>query len=113
MKNFKSPPMETLSTITHRFKAYRIDCNHSKRRIVQERLLGVEEKLYKMFLSSWCKKSCTDLIKIICQVVYKVLVLGVQNQGKEKSQAGCLGTGCKSQGPNQDKISCVYVCIIS
>jgi len=32
-----------------------------------------------------------------------VVILGVQNQVKGKSQAGGLGTGCRSQGPNQDK----------
>jgi len=57
--------------ITYRFKTYRIDCNYSKRKIVQERL-RVEEKLYKV--------SCTDLAKGIYQVVYKVLILGVQDQ---------------------------------
>ena len=48
--------------------------------VVQERL-WVEDKLYKVLLCSWCKKSCIHLAKKICQVVYKVLVLGVQNQG--------------------------------
>ena len=37
------------------FKAYRIYCNHSKRRVVQECLLGVKEKLCKL-LSSWCRE---------------------------------------------------------
>ena len=46
-------------------------------------------------------------------MVYKKLILGVQNKDKEKSQAGCLGTGCRSRGLNQDKISCICVCIIS
>ena len=32
-----------------------------------------------------------------------VVILGVQNQVKGKSQAGGLGTGCRSRGPNQDK----------
>ena len=79
MKNSKSPPIRFLFTITYSLKAYRIDYNHSKRSIVKEHLLGVEEKLYKVLLSSWCKKSCADLAKVICQVVYKVLILGVQN----------------------------------
>ena len=56
--------------ITYRFKAYRIDCIYSKRKIVQERL-RVEEKLYKVLLSFLCKKSCIHLAKGICQVVYK------------------------------------------
>ena len=33
-----------------------------------------------MLLSSWCKKSCIHLAKVICQVVYKVLILSVQSQ---------------------------------
>ena len=41
------------------------------RRGVQENcLLGVE-------------KSCTDLAKVVCQVVYKELILGIQNRDKE------------------------------
>ena len=40
----------------------------------------VEEKLYKVFCLLGCKKSCIHLAKEICQVVYKVLILGVQNQ---------------------------------
>ena len=33
----------------------------------------------------------------------QVLVLGVSKSGKEKSPEDCLGTGRRSQGPNQDK----------
>ena len=65
--------------ITYRFKAYRIDYIYSKRKIVQERL-RVEEKLYKVLCLLGYKKSCIHLAKGICQVVYKVLILGVQNQ---------------------------------
>ena len=32
-----------------------------------------------------------------------VLILGGKIKDKGKSQAGGLGTGCRSQGPNQDK----------
>ena len=46
---------------------------------------------------------CTHLAKGICQVVCMFVILGVQNQVKGKSQAGGLGTGCRSRGPNQDK----------
>ena len=38
-------------------------------------LLGVEEKLYKVLLSSWCKKSCTHLAKGVLSSsvhVYKI-----------------------------------------
>ena len=76
--------------ITYRFKAYRIDCIHSKRKIVQERI-RVEEKLYKVLCLLGCKKSCIHLAKGICQVVYKVLILGVQNQRLEKISSGWLG----------------------
>ena len=65
-----------------------------------------------MLLSSWCKKSCTDLTKaVLSSGVQGVDFGGVSKSGKEKSQAGCLGTGCRSQGPNQDKISYLYICI--
>ena len=55
-----------------------------RERIVQESF-WVEEKLNKVLLSSRCKKSCTDLTKGICQVVYKELILGVQNQRLKKN----------------------------
>ena len=80
MKNSESPPIRVLVHDHIQIKAYRIDCNYLKRKIVQERL-RVEEKLYKVLLSSWCKKSCIHLAKGICQVVYKVLILGVQIKG--------------------------------
>ena len=48
--------------ITYRFKAYRINCNHSKRSIVQERL-RVEDRLYKVLCLLGCKKSCIHLAK--------------------------------------------------
>ena len=40
-----------------------------------------------------------------------VVILGVQNQVKGKSQAVGLGTGCRSQGPNQDKSLCLRLSI--
>ena len=39
--------------------------------------------------------------------VHVVLILGGKIKVKEKSQAGGLGTGCRSQGPNQDKSLCL------
>ena len=51
-----------------------------------------------------CKKSCIYLAKEICQVGYKVLIFGcTKSKDKGKSQAGGLGTECRSRGPNQDK----------
>ena len=35
--------------------------------------------------------------------VHGVLILGCKIKVKRKSQAGGLGTGCRSRGPNQDK----------
>jgi len=35
--------------------------------------------------------------------VHGVLILGCKIKVKGKSQAGGLGTGCRLQGPNQDK----------
>jgi len=39
--------------------------------------------------------------------VHGVLILGGKIKVKGKSQAGGLGTGCRSQGPNQDKSLCL------
>ena len=64
------------------FKAYKIFCNYSKRRIVQGYLLGVEKRCTRNCLLG-VEKSCTNLIKIVCQLVYKERILGVQNQDKE------------------------------
>ena len=50
-----------------------------------------------MLLSPWCKKSCTHLTKGVLSSGVQVLVLGVSTSGKGKSQAGCLGTGRRSQ----------------
>ena len=69
-------------------------------------ILLVEEKVF-----SWLKRRCTHLAKGICQVVFMVVILGVQNQVKGKSQAGGLETGCRSQGPNQDKSLCLRLSI--
>ena len=43
--------------------------------------------------------------------VHGVLILGCKIKVKEKSQAGGLGTGCRSQGPNQDKSLCLRLSI--
>ena len=69
--------------ITYRFKAYKIICNHSKRSIVQERLLGVEEKLYKVFVFLVVRGVVHNWQRVFCQVVYKVLFLGVSKSGKK------------------------------
>jgi len=92
-------------------KAYRILCNHSKRKIVQECLLGVEEKLYKVLLFSWCKKSGTHLAKVVLSSGVQGVDFGcTKSRIKENLKRGYLGNGCRSRGQNQDKISCV--CII-
>ena len=84
--------------ITYRFKAYRIVCNHSKRSIVQERLLCVEEKLYKV-LSSWCKRSCTYLANGVLSSGVQVLFWVYSNQEKEnlKRVAWGLDVGHKNR----------------
>ena len=79
----------------------------TQREVIQEHLLGVEEKLYKVS-SSWCKRSCTHLAKGVLSSGVQVLVLGVSKSGKGKSQADCLGIRRRSQGPNQDKISYLW-----
>ena len=43
------------------FKTYRIFCNHSKRRVVQEYLLGVEKSCCLLVV----EKSCTNLAKVV------------------------------------------------
>ena len=43
--------------------------------------------------------------------VHVVLILGDKIKVKGKSQAGGLGTGCRSQGPNQDKSLCLRLLI--
>jgi len=72
--------------------------------IVHGRLLG-------------CRGSCTKVkgVLLVEEKVYTfgkgdstsgvhvVLILGGKIKVKGKSQAGGLGTGCRSQGPNQDK----------
>ena len=57
----------------------------------REGVLLVEEKVYTIGEGD------------LSSGVHGVLILGVQNQVKGKSQAGGLGTECRSQGPNQDK----------
>jgi len=69
------------------------------------------EVLYKVLLSSWYKKSYTHLAKGVLSSSVQVLVLGVSKSEKGKSQVDCLGTGRRSQGSNQDKISYLCVCI--
>ena len=71
----------------------------------------LEVRLYKVFCSLGCKRSCTHLAKGICQVVCKVLIWVYKVKDKGKSQAGGLGTGCRSRGPNQDK-SLVFAIVI-
>ena len=68
-------------------------------------------------VSSWCReevyrfgaeKRCTSLVKKfvkLCTVVFE----GFQNRLR-KTSSGCLGTGYRSRGPNQETISCVCVC---
>ena len=82
VKNSDSPPIRVLVHNHIHLKAYRIDCNHSKRSIVQERLLGVEEKLYKV-LSSWCKRSCTHLAKGVLSSGVRCWFWVYPNQEKE------------------------------
>ena len=72
-----------MSTIIYRFKTYRIDCNHSKRSIVQGRLLGVEEELYKEFVLLVVRGVCTHLAKGVLSSDVQVLVLGVSKSGKK------------------------------
>ena len=71
--------------------------------IVQGRLLGVEEKLYKVFVFLVVRGIVHIWRRVFCQVVYKVLVLGVSKSGKKNLKRIAWGTGCRSQGLNQDK----------
>jgi len=80
--------------------------------IVHGRLLG-------------CRGSCTKVkgVLLVEEKVYTfgegdstsgvhvVLILGGKIKVKGKSQAGGLGTGCRSQGPNQDKSLCLRLSI--
>ena len=81
VKNSESPPIRVLVhdhiqvsrlighiVITQREELYKLIFLVLRRGGQENCLLGIE-------------KSCTDLTKLVCQVVYKVLVLGVQNQG--------------------------------
>ena len=52
--------------ITQKKELYKVIFLVLRRGVQGNRLLGVE-------------KSCTNLAKVVCQVVYMVLVLGVQN----------------------------------
>ena len=99
---WESTYKKSCSRLHTRFKAYKIHCNHSKRRVVQEYLLGIEKNLYKL-LSSWCREVCTDLAKVILSSSVEGVDFGCTKSGQENSQAGCLGTGRRSWGPNQDK----------
>ena len=49
--------------ITYKFQAYMIRCNHSKRRAVQECLLGIEKSCTSCLLG--VEKSCTDLTNVV------------------------------------------------
>ena len=92
MKNFESPPIRVLfHDHIQVLKAYRLFCNHSKRRIVQEHLLGVKEKLYKVLLSSWCKKSCTHLAKVILSSDVQGVNFGCTKSRIRKISSGLLG----------------------
>ena len=99
MKISESPPIRDLVHKHIQIKAYRISCNHLKRCIVQGRLLGVEEKLYKMFVLLVVRGVVHSWQRVVCQVVYKVLVLGVSKSGKEnlKRIAWGLDVGHKDQ----------------
>ena len=78
MKNSESPPIRVLIHdhiqvsrligyfVTQREVLYKVIFLVLRRGVQENCLLGVE-------------KSCTDLTKVVCQVMYKVLVLGVQN----------------------------------
>ena len=83
MKNSESPPIRVLIhnhlqvsrligyfVITQREVLYKVIFLVLRRGVQENCLLGAE-------------KSCTDLVKIVCQVVYKELILGVQNRDKE------------------------------
>jgi len=54
--------------ITQRKELYKVIFLVFRRGVQENCLLGIE-------------KSCTDLVKVFCQVLYKVLVLGVKSQG--------------------------------
>jgi len=81
MKNSESLPIRVLVhdhiqvsrligyfVITQREVLYKVIFLVLRKGVQENCLLGVE-------------KSCTNLEKIVCQVVYKVLILRVQNQG--------------------------------
>ena len=83
VKNSESPPLRVLIhddiqvsrligyfVITQREALYKVIFLVLRRGIQGNYLLGIE-------------KSCTDLAKIVCQVVYEELILGVQNQDKK------------------------------
>ena len=76
----------------------------TQREIVVQERLRVEEKLYKVLLSSklyiWQRK----IVKWYASVDFGC----IKSKVKGKSQAGGWGTGCRSRGPNQDK-SLVFV----
>ena len=83
MKNSESPAIRNLiHDHIQVFKAYRILCNHSKRRVVQECLLGVEKSCTSCCLLG-VEKSLQIWQRVFCQVVYKKLILTIQNQDKK------------------------------
>jgi len=49
------------------------------------------------------KRSCAHLAKSFLSSGVQDIGFGCIQIRKGKSQAVCLGTGCRSQGPNQDK----------
>ena len=66
------------------FKTYRIHCYHSKRRVVQEYLLGVKKRCTKSCCLLGVEKSCSDLTKGVLLSGVQEVNFGVyQNQDKE------------------------------
>ena len=56
------------------FKAYRIHCNYSKRRVVHEYLLGVEKRGTKCYCLLGVEKSCIDLTKGVLSSSVKLIL---------------------------------------
>ena len=79
MKNSESPPIRVLvHDYIQVLKAYRLFCNTQRKELYKVIFLLLRRGVQVNCLLG-VEKSCTD--KLVCQVVYKVLVLGVQNQG--------------------------------
>ena len=56
-----------------------------------------------MFVLLVVKRSCAHLAKGVLSSGVQGISFGYIQIRKGKSQAVCMGTGCRSQGPNQDK----------